>query len=972
MDSYRWSTLSHLFDSALDLPADDREAFIASHCGNDTELASELRRMLAADESSGEFLERPLVVPNVEQWSASVISEYAIGSRQFGPYRLLRPIGHGGMGEVHLAERGDGAFEQRVALKLLPHPTPGLIQRFRQERQILARLEHANIARLLDGGLGENNIPYFAMEYVDGEPVTMYAQSQALDIPAILNLFLQICDAVQYAHRNLVVHRDLKPSNILVTGDGTPKLLDFGIAKVLQTTGPSDATQTASRVYTPDYAAPEQIRGEPVTTATDVYALGVVLYELLAGTKPYTLSRNTTLENAILQIDPSAPSVAAKNALRRKPLRGDLDRIVLTALAKEPERRYSSVELFAVDVRNYLAGRPIIAHGDAAMYRLHKFIRRNRVGVTAAAAVFLALVAATSISLWQAHRANIQAQRAEVVKNFLASVFAVNNPDESKGETVTARALLDNGAARIDTELDGQPALKAELTQLIGNLYYDLGVASRSEPLLKQAAELNGPDIDASLHGRILLDLSIVERNRGDYVDALAHEQAAIVAANDVRDRTLSADVRHEIAQTYQRQGDFEKAEAAVRAAMIEDSEIHGAQSGQVAEDMHNLGVVLDDLNRYDEADPIYQKALVIYRKVFGDVHTNVAALLSDYGLMLHDKGDLAPAERLEREALAMHRKIEGDEHPQTLETESNLATILDDEGKYDETLTTYRHILEIRKRTLGAQHPQVAVTLNNLARTEHAHSDFASAETHLREAIAVWSATVGAQHPDTAHGWRNLAAVLRDGDKFAESETAAREALRIDRTHYPDASEQIAACMNSIGKSQRLQGHFNDALASYRAAIDDLKAAGREESGYTADSLTGLGETQRAAGDIAAARATLTQAVAAARKAYPEGNHQIAEPLIYLGRSELAAGNAEAAEKELREALGLREKVFKADDRRMLEIDVALAESLTALGRRGEATALASTAATMLNGRSTTLDRALLARAKAITSIAK
>jgi len=306
MDAARWERLSRLFDAALDLPQAQQEAYIVENCTGDAELAAALRRMLAADAeaASGDFLETPMGPLLPGQWREETAqpADYAPGSRQFGPYRLLRLIGQGGMGEVHLAERADGAFEQRVALKLLPHPTPGLMQRFRQERQILAQLEHPHIARLLDGGVGEFNVPYFAMEFVDGEPITRHVQQRVLDLRQVLALFLKICDAVRYAHSNLVVHRDLKPSNILVTADGTPKLLDFGIAKVLQVASDGEA-RTLTRLFTVDYAAPEQIRGEAITTATDVYALGVILYELLAGTRPYALrDREITLEQAIASV----------------------------------------------------------------------------------------------------------------------------------------------------------------------------------------------------------------------------------------------------------------------------------------------------------------------------------------------------------------------------------------------------------------------------------------------------------------------------------------------------------------------------------------------------------------------------------------------------------------------------------------------------------------------------------------------
>ncbi|WP_018971373.1 serine/threonine protein kinase [Rudaea cellulosilytica] len=490
-DPERWRRLSALFEGAIDLPREARERYIVEKCANDSELETELRRMLAADEQAelSEFLTTSLAAAQICD-SAAGEDGYAPGTRRFGPYRLLRLIGRGGMGEVHLAERGDGQFEQRVALKLLPQPTPGLLQRFRQERQILARLEHPNIARLLDGGVGEANIPYFAMEFVDGTPITEFVAANDLDVTATLMLFLRVCDAVQYAHRNLVVHRDLKPSNVLVARDGMPKLLDFGIAKLLDTTAEGEATRTQLRAFTPDYAAPEQIRGEAVTTATDVYALGVVLYELLAGARPYKLKRNESLEQAILVVEPPEPSTAAASTTRAKTLRGDLDRIVLTALAKEPERRYASAEALAADIRNYLGGLPITARGDGAMYKLRKFILRNKAIAAATAAVALILVAATAISTGQALRAERERNSAVRTRDFVLGMLANVGPyRRSVAPPPTLARMVEASAPRVLTEFAGDVPTQIPLLRAFAGVYLSLGRAGDSATYLEYALE---------------------------------------------------------------------------------------------------------------------------------------------------------------------------------------------------------------------------------------------------------------------------------------------------------------------------------------------------------------------------------------------------------------------------------------------------------------------------------------------------
>jgi serine/threonine-protein kinase len=965
-----WQRVSELFDQVLDVDHAQRDAWIAEHCGGDAEIEQALRRMLSADTAaaSGDFLGQPISSTDPD-FIASI--ERGENSR-FGPYRLLRLLGQGGMGEVHLAERDDGVFEQRVALKLVPHPTPGLIQRFKQERQILARMAHPNIARLYDGGIGEHGVPYFAMEYVEGSPISRYVDEHQLDVTATLRLFLLVCDAVQYAHRNLVVHRDLKPSNIFVAGDGAPKLLDFGVAKVLSTTD-VDPAHTATRVFTPDYAAPEQILGQPVTTATDVYSLGVVLYELLTGAKPYSFNRTSAPGDLTEQMDATAPSLSRRapmDAHRRRQLRGDLDRIVLTMLAREPERRYGTVEALSNDIRRFLDGRPIAARGDSPAYRLRKFVRRNRLAIAATVIVALSLITATAISLRQAHRASLQAERAETVKNFLVSVFNAVDPDENKGDTISARNLLDNGAARVERELASQPTLQAELTDLFGNLYSAVGDTQRAEPLLKRAVALSEKvGDDETLYPRSLIDLAQAERKRGDYAHALEHQRAALEQASAAGLEKIAVDARREIAETLQASGDFAKAEEALRAALKHDQDTFGAESAEVGTDMHDLALLFDEVSRYDESEAAYRTSLSIARKLHGETHTAVASLLNDYGLMMHDKGDLTAAERLEREALTIHTQLEGPDHPQTLETENNLATILDDEGKYDETLKTYRHLLDARQRLFGPAHPEVAVALNNLARTEHAHADYAAAEQHLREAVAIWSASKGADHPDTARGLRNLAAVLRANEHFAEAEQTAQRALAIDRLHYPEASEQIAASLNSLGRTQMLQGKYADALVSFRTALADLHACNSDEHDHAVLSLQGIGETQLSQNDPASALATLIKAEVLARKVYAAGSHQIADVLLPLGRSQHLLGDDAASEKTLREALALRQPVFKAQDQRIAEVQIALAEVLFAQRRGDEAKPLADAAVNSLSPLQTHGAKDLLTRANAIAS---
>ena len=959
-----WQRVSELFEKAFDIDPSAREAWISEHCAGDAELESALRNLIAADDSanSQEFLDTP--VPTADP-------DLIAANQKFGPYRLLRLLGQGGMGEVHLAERADGVFEQRVALKLVPHPTPGLIQRFVQERQILARMEHPNIARLLDGGIGEHGVPYFAMEYVEGMPISRYVAERQLDVVATLKLFLHVCDAVQYAHRNLVVHRDLKPSNIFVAADATPKLLDFGVAKVLSTTD-VDPAHTATRVFTPDYAAPEQLMGLPVTTATDVYSLGVVLYELLTGVKPFSFNRKTAPDQATERMDVSAPSAsrsASIDSQRRRQLRGDLDRIVLTMLAREPERRYGTVEAMSNDIRRFLGGLPIAARGDSASYRLRKFVRRNRIAIAASLLVATALVSATIVSARQAHRANLQAQRAETVKAFLVGVFNVVNPDENGGESISARKLLDNGVARVDSEMASQPALHAELTDMFGNLYFDIGDEKRAEELLKRAVELSEHlDDDPTLYPKSLTDLGQMERRRGDYANALAHDAAARDRANALGRKDLAIDARRELAESLEAKGDFPGAETELRAILTDDTALRGEADKEIGLDLHNLALLLDETDHRDEAAKLYERALGIARATHSQMSTAVATILNDYALLLQNNSDFAGAERMMRQALAIHIKVEGPDHPQTIESLNNLATILNGEGRFDESMVILQQALDARRRIYGSHHQTVAVSLNNIAMPEFSHGKFEDAERHLREAVAIWTETKGGDNPDTVRGLRNLAAVERAQEKFGDAEALGKQALAVDRRHYPEASEQVAASLTALGRTQKLEGKFDDAIANFNAALTDLRAAKLDTtSSETVLALQSIGETELMRNDPAAAKRALVDADVLSQKIFAADNHHRADVWIALGRTEHLLGNDAASEKLLRQSLALREPVYKPPSIWMAEVQVALAETLHAQHKRDEAASLAGDAAQSLRTMKTAVSRQMLARAEAV-----
>ncbi len=491
MNAERWQEINRIFDAAVEIPAEERPAFLRVICGDDESLRRDVEAMLAADADAQSFLEEsPLrdsttEAPTMIGGGESARRTLDVG-QTVGRYRLVREVGRGGMGAVYLAERADGAFSQQVAIKVIQHGTPTefILNRFRRERQILANLRHPNIVRLLDGGATEGDAPYLVMEYVEGQPIDIYCVTRDLSLRDRLELFRKVCAAVQFAHQNLVVHRDLKPSNILVTEDGTPKLLDFGIAKLLDPENPTSKTElTAMRAMTPEYASPEQISGEAITTASDVYSLAVVLYLLLTGRRPYKL-KTGRLEELLLAITQgeAAPPSAIVDAARAKALRGDLDTILMTALRKEPQRRYASVEQFSEDLRRYLAGLPIQAQTDTFIYRTGKFIRRNKIGATAGALLALSILVGTGATAWQARVARAERIRAEkrfndvrklarsVMFDYQDAIASLPGAMPARKRLVTdALEYLDNLARESESDADLQLEL-AEAYVKVGDI----------------------------------------------------------------------------------------------------------------------------------------------------------------------------------------------------------------------------------------------------------------------------------------------------------------------------------------------------------------------------------------------------------------------------------------------------------------------------------------------------------------------
>jgi serine/threonine-protein kinase len=821
----RWEQIDRLFAEALERPPDERTAFLRARCGNDVALYHEVVTLLESDAEAEAVLGESVTAfaaPLLPALEAELADGFAPGER-VGPYRLQREIGRGGMGAVYLAERVDGQFDRRVALKVIKRgmDTDEILRRFRFERQILARLEHPHIARLYDAGVTDDGRPYLAMEYVDGQPLHRYCDARTLPVDERLRLFQTVCAAVQFAHQNLVIHRDLKPTNILVTeapgsGPGQApqvKLLDFGIAKLLSDEAAgAPLTRTGVRVLTPEYAAPEQRTDSVVTTAADVYALGVVLYELLTGRRPFGPEASPeavpeppsgAVTNAIersradgttLTLTPETVSAARQTSterLRRR-LRGDLDVIVLKALRPEPERRYASAEAFLEDVKRHLAGLPVQARPDTLGYRLRKFVGRHTASVTAAVVV-LALVLAfgalyTTRITQERNLAQQERDKAEEVAAFLESLFDASDPFlPERLDTLRIGDLLGHGLDKVQQELGAQPLVQAQMLNTIGRVYDQMGRPQDAEPLLRQA---------------LLLRQSHLSTGHADVASSL--DQLSWVLHNT---------------------GQYEEAESLSRQALATRQEIYPEGHRHVAESMRVLAFILQAQSRLEEAEPLMRESLATYRHLYEsgqeEVAPELATTLSTLGILLWDQSKHAEAESLLRESLALRRAVYGSEHPSVAIGLNNLAYLLRDVGRHAEAETTVREALAINRGALGDEHPHVASNLTLLGSVLRNQDKHDEAEPVFEASIALTRQLRGDEHPSLPVALSTYAALLKAQEKYDEAERVQREALAIARKIHGD--EHFATAINTTKLADILhaRGQLSVALQLHREGYE-------------------------------------------------------------------------------------------------------------------------------------------------------
>ncbi|MEM9529836.1 MAG: tetratricopeptide repeat protein [Pseudomonadota bacterium] len=864
MSDAQWDSLWNTFHELLELPGPDRQAALDQLRSDDPDLHQELVRLLAAHDAES---------PSPLDRSLEPLSGLAAGlaGQSVGPWRLEHEVGRGGMGAVYLAHRADGTFARQVAIKFVArHRDEDSRRRFQTERELLGRLKHPLIAGVIDAGETDEGIPYLVMEWVDGLPLDEYCERHRVSIPERLRLFVGICQAAHLAHQNLVVHRDLKPSNVLVTNEGEPRLLDFGIAQPLD----AQLGDRTRQQMTPDYASPEQMRGEPVSTAADVYALGVMLYESLSGRKPFELASASLADmvNAICESDPPAPSSVARNP---EPLRGDLDAIVRTAMARDPARRYPSAQALADDLERHLKRQPVIARPPGRWYRLSRFVARHRVGVTLSSLALVTLLGFSLVLLRQSRElsvalASAEAQTAQsrAAFRFLTDLLLEADPERNLGAPLTVVDVLDQGAVRLMQEFRNQPLLRAELAETVGQVYLHLGQHDQSREFFELALA-DAPGSPASLSG-IAAALAL----DGDPGAAEQLQRQAISTLDAAGEVAQAAEARLALAATLQAQSRLEEAEQVLSEALA----VPRIDPLAAARARIRLGALRWGQGRLDLAAAEYQRALVSFRDNLGDEHPETARAHFALG--------------------AAHHRL----------------------GEYQIARNHYARALALRRAVYGQQHPLVARSLESLGALEYDAGDAAAARPLLEEALTMR----GALSPDapaaSSGALNNLALVLHDLGRFDEAESRYREALAMNQATFADPHEVVAGNFNNLGLLALDRGQPENALPLFEQAVEIYREVfdqGHPTGGYSAHFL---GRTYLALRDYDKARSWLNQAVELRRNLRGGRHPQLADTLVWRSHLNALDDALDEGLDDAREALDIRTELLEANDWRLAE----------------------------------------------------
>jgi eukaryotic-like serine/threonine-protein kinase len=822
MDRARWEQIQSVFHEALNYPASERSSLVAKSCHDDPSLIEDVARMLREVDSDDSVLdcEFPRLARELMDESAA-----ATVSAKFGAYRLKKLLGEGGMAVVWLAERED--IGSKAAIKILRDASLSPTRRrlFAREQQTLAQLNHPSIAQLHDANMLADGTAYFVMEYVEGETLTDYCRKNKPSLEQMLRLFRSVCEAVSYAHTQAIIHRDLKPSNILVKEDGNVKLLDFGIAKrIADLQEQPKQTKTTPWLMTPAYAAPEQIRGEQVGTRADVYALGVILYELLAGKLPYDLSNQTPgqVEHIIEQQEPAPPSVAAKQTSAWLRISNanwkELDVLCLKAIHKDMQRRYASVEALIRDIDHYLKREPLEARPDSVLYRTSRFVSRHRTALSQAAlvlTVILLLIAFVTVRLQRARtRVLAAAARTQRIQNFMLTLFDEGDREVGPSNSLSAAMLVDRGVEEARA-FNADPQTQSELYQTLATIYQKLGKFDRAEPLLRSALKLERVEADSETpdSARTMVALGLLRIDQAQAAEgerlirqALTLDQQKLPLDDPQTLRAMAA-----LGRALEERGAYKDA-AAILNDTVELQSKHEAETADLAVSLNQLAEVEYYLGHYDMADSLNRRSLAIDRQIYGTTHPRIADSLVNLGEIQHDLGHDADAEKYYREALAIKKSWYGEVHPDTATCMAAVGQSLLYQGKYDQAAPFIERALEIQEQVYGKMHPQVAIALNEVGVLELRRKHMDAALRAFMRMADINRTVYGDRHYLVGIALINVAEVYFEENNLPEAEEYFRQTLDRFIAQLPAGHVNIAIAQVKLGKTLVLERRYRDA----------------------------------------------------------------------------------------------------------------------------------------------------------------